>query len=78
MKVPNINCSAFFVSRFLKQKILQKIIIILFKVSSDIFDTFMLIKDCNVSKIFNCVSSLELSYISRRILIISLYSLSVI
>ena len=78
MKVPNINCSAFFVSRFLKQKILQKIIIILFKVSSDIFDTFMLIKDCKVSKIFNCVSSLELSYISRRILIISLYSLSVI
>ena len=53
MNVPKINCNAFFVSIFLKQKIRQNIIIILFKVSSDILDTFILIKDCNVSNIFN-------------------------
>ena len=53
MNVPNISCKAFFVSMLLKQNILQKIIIILLSVSSDIFETFILINDCKVSKIFN-------------------------
>ena len=78
MKVPKISCKAFFVSILLKQNILQKIIIILLRVSSDILETFILINDCKVSKIFNWVSSFELSYISFNILITLLYSLSVI